>query len=885
MRTYSPIRIGVFSDPGAQKEIHKTNIYLRQLSTQIGRIPAAPQGTPSQNGGGGGAVDLTEYLFLPGRTTGQQSRQRVTFEAKTISAGGITAIPSQYGVGFTAYTNSVGERPTVNISIEETAAGRTSVQNREWMFPAFNTNSSGQTSGTHFFVDTSDYQVITKKLLNNGNYIAIEDTTIPSGFFNAAWSKALMVAWGGGYPAGGFNFAAGTLSTPTGDHPSVQIPALDYKGDGTGQRDRTHVLPVVKRAHTFASSAGAPFEPSGLLFGSSSGRELYPMFTTAQGTLAAPTDGSFPLWHPAVTQSCTFTLSSAVVTMASTTGIIKGMRMRETMNNYALSEDTHVLSVDSPTQITMSQVWPASNLVRTVDFFGMTWSDTATSITLGAGALTDYLYLPGRATGQRIGSATQTGNSDDIAISGRVTIGTGALISDQLLTLTGTLNNVLSTRSLFSLSATVAASGAIGVSQYRGLSATLIGGSGITSAGGSFQGGNFLAAPTMAAGGFAATEVIGLRMAASPVINGTTTIGTVKGFEGAARGGGAYLGNVVNIDNIYGMDGIVTTKNYYATDMAGVHVAMDSSNPQRGVALHAYGAELNDFGLSGQFGSTSTAATVATGSNVVTNVAAISNIVVGMYLTGTGIPAATFVTGVNVGLSQFTMNNNATANAASITYAGGIVDLYLVGHGNTGGLADNVQRWWGVYFGASITPHVLAAPVRLGDTTRPTHRLEIAAGSASIAPILLTSGTVLTTAAAGAIEFNTDDFFATITTGAARKAFVLDDGTRLTSGRVPFATTNGRLIDNAAFLFAAGTGLTLSALNLITDTTTGMKVGTAANQKLGFWNTAPVVQPTTAGAAATFVANTSGIVDDSATFDGYTIGQVVKALRTIGVLA
>lgn len=56
---------------------------------------------------------------------------------------------------------------------------------------------------------------------------------------------------------------------------------------------------------------------------------------------------------------------------------------------------------------------------------------------------------------------------------------------------------------------------------------------------------------------------------------------------------------------------------------------------------------------------------------------------------------------------------------------------------------------------------------------------------------------------------------------------------------------------------------------------------------LGFYPTvaaAPIAQPTTAIAAATFVANTSGIVNDTATFDGYTIGQIVKSLRNLGLL-
>lgn len=75
------------------------------------------------------------------------------------------------------------------------------------------------------------------------------------------------------------------------------------------------------------------------------------------------------------------------------------------------------------------------------------------------------------------------------------------------------------------------------------------------------------------------------------------------------------------------------------------------------------------------------------------------------------------------------------------------------------------------------------------------------------------------------------------------------------------------------------------ATNVALGTGTGTKLGTATTQKLGFWNATPIVQPTTAIAAATFVANTSGIVDDTATFDGYTLGQIVKALRNAGLLA
>lgn len=75
------------------------------------------------------------------------------------------------------------------------------------------------------------------------------------------------------------------------------------------------------------------------------------------------------------------------------------------------------------------------------------------------------------------------------------------------------------------------------------------------------------------------------------------------------------------------------------------------------------------------------------------------------------------------------------------------------------------------------------------------------------------------------------------------------------------------------------------ATNLILGTSTGNKIGTATSQKIGFWNATPIVQPTTAVAAATRVGGGGTTVTDTDTFDGYTIAQVVKALRNSGLLA
>jgi hypothetical protein len=108
------------------------------------------------------------------------------------------------------------------------------------------------------------------------------------------------------------------------------------------------------------------------------------------------------------------------------------------------------------------------------------------------------------------------------------------------------------------------------------------------------------------------------------------------------------------------------------------------------------------------------------------------------------------------------------------------------------------------YFPASYPNALVVSPGVRGkigiNKTTPTAQLHLSPGSAtaSTAPIKLESGVVLGTPEVGTIEFTTDDFFATITTGPARKAFILDDGTRLTSGKIPVATTNGRLIDVTA---------------------------------------------------------------------------------------
>ena len=68
-----------------------------------------------------------------------------------------------------------------------------------------------------------------------------------------------------------------------------------------------------------------------------------------------------------------------------------------------------------------------------------------------------------------------------------------------------------------------------------------------------------------------------------------------------------------------------------------------------------------------------------------------------------------------------------------------------------------------------------------------------------------------------------------------------------------------------------------------TGTLRGLQV-VASGGRVGFFGTTAIARVTTGVTAATFAANTSGIANDTATFNGYTLGQVVAALQNYGLL-
>ena len=94
-----------------------------------------------------------------------------------------------------------------------------------------------------------------------------------------------------------------------------------------------------------------------------------------------------------------------------------------------------------------------------------------------------------------------------------------------------------------------------------------------------------------------------------------------------------------------------------------------------------------------------------------------------------------------------------------------------------------------------------------------------------------------------------------------------------------------RTANSTRVTITSGSVTLQDATDLCFQTTTGSKIGLYTTQKFAFWGATPIVQPTTGVASSSFTANSGTAVNDASTFDGYTLKQIVKALRNTGLLA
>lgn len=129
----------------------------------------------------------------------------------------------------------------------------------------------------------------------------------------------------------------------------------------------------------------------------------------------------------------------------------------------------------------------------------------------------------------------------------------------------------------------------------------------------------------------------------------------------------------------------------------------------------------------------------------------------------------------------------------------------------------------------------------------------------------------------------------TATTGATARVMQLDYG-GTTTAAISIPITSGAV--------TFGGGITLSAADIATDTTTGTKIGTATTQKLGFYNATPVVQradmsaltDSTTGTPSTTLNDVGVVFSESAINNNFAscltqINKVRTALRDMGIMA
>jgi len=131
-----------------------------------------------------------------------------------------------------------------------------------------------------------------------------------------------------------------------------------------------------------------------------------------------------------------------------------------------------------------------------------------------------------------------------------------------------------------------------------------------------------------------------------------------------------------------------------------------------------------------------------------------------------------------------------------------------------------------------------------------------------------------------------DTFIATATVARVmRPAFeVRYDG----SNKVSISVSSAGLVDYDAVGASAKHRFNddielLEGKNMLIADGSGSQFGDG-DAVMGWFGASPTAQPTTGVAAASFTANSGTAVNDASTFDGYTLKQVVKALRLLGFL-
>jgi hypothetical protein len=256
----------------------------------------------------------------------------------------------------------------------------------------------------------------------------------------------------------------------------------------------------------------------------------------------------------------------------------------------------------------------------------------------------------------------------------------------------------------------------------------------------------------------------------------------------------------------------------------------------------------------------------------------------------------------------------------TVTNAYGVIinDLNEYGFPSSGAGALILTNRWGIYQDSTVDVNYFGGTTLIGTTTNAGYKLDVAGTlrNTTGAYFATTSGNVgvgtvtpqndpgyksvtINGTSGGQIGFYAGGVQQTnmygdatgltfVTTAATPITFLTNSLTRMyiNSGGIGVGTGSFSASQTNGINVRSGTAPTTNVADVFVLYAADITAGNAAPHfRTENGNVIKIYQETTGVAASAFTANTGTAVNDASTFDGYTLQQVVKALKNLGILA
>jgi len=157
LQNYTPMRLATAADPALRNELLKVDIFLRQLTPFAARVPVFPQGSTASS------IDLTQFLFLPGRVPYQRSFGNVIFSTKTTDEANVLDDSVFRGFTLLGQDDTANQRTTHTVYFQPDSLASANIV-RKWIFPSI----TGSVTDTFTFAATTGNQTFVGKTITSG---------------------------------------------------------------------------------------------------------------------------------------------------------------------------------------------------------------------------------------------------------------------------------------------------------------------------------------------------------------------------------------------------------------------------------------------------------------------------------------------------------------------------------------------------------------------------------------------------------------------------------------------------------------------------------------------------------------------------------------------